>query len=47
MKKVYERTQERMPDDTSKQGYLELFNQVMEEREAAGEYIAEEGPSNE
>ena len=35
MKKVYERTQERMPDDESKQGYLELFNEVMEEREAA------------
>jgi len=37
MKKVYERTQERMHTDESKQGYLDLFNQVMAEREAAGE----------
>ena len=42
MKKVYERTQERMPDNESKQGYLDLFNQVMQEPEAAGEE-AEDG----
>jgi len=41
MKKVYERTQERMPDEESKQGYLDLFNQVMAEREAAGENVEE------
>ena len=35
MKKVYERTQERMPDEESRQGYLDLFNEVMAEREAA------------
>ena len=42
MKKVYERTQERMPDEESRQGYLDLVNQVMQEQEAVGE-DAEEG----
>ena len=45
MKKVYERTQERMTDDESKKGYLDLFNEVMQEREALGE-LTNENASN-
>ena len=35
MKKVYERTQEGMRDEESKQRYEELVSQVMAENEAA------------
>ena len=37
MKKVYERTQEGIPDPQGKKVYADLFNEVMQEPEATSE----------
>ena len=37
LKKLYQRTSERIPDEQSKQELSNLFNEVMQEGEAVGE----------